>query len=298
MKYWIFQSNQVLGPYGPDDLCGLGTFSAESLVCPEGRRGTSMGDWQRAGMVPDLSAALVKASANVAVKTPVLSLAGLPAEPTLKDLAVLGSLQEKTAMLEDAVLHLQESLRVKDAELAALHQELADKDKEAYELKRSVEERASESSIIRAQSETLKIDADENRKRSSELAAEAELRRQEAEALKAESERLKAESEELKRRIADMEERVGEVRRIGEALDKAVEAEKKVEHDVDAHGASLSDMALQIEALKLQLQDRLSAPPPTLSSVSHEAAASPAPAPAGRSSPWTGFRRMIRSGAG
>src|ERR1035437_9620787 len=108
MKYWIFQNNQVLGPYAPDDLSRHAAFGAESLVCPEGRRGTSMGDWQRAGMVPDLSVALVKAAQAQNAQGAVATLAGLPPEPTLKDLAVLGGLQEKMSMLEDVVLQLQE----------------------------------------------------------------------------------------------------------------------------------------------------------------------------------------------
>ena len=71
MKYWIFQSNQVLGPYSPEDLSRLPSFSADSLVCSEGRKGTSMGDWQRAGMMPDLSVVLAKAAQAQGVRTPV-----------------------------------------------------------------------------------------------------------------------------------------------------------------------------------------------------------------------------------
>ena len=72
MKYWIFQNNQVLGPYEPDELGKMAVFSPESLVCPEGRRGTSMGDWQRAGMIPDLSAALIRTGADDGGKNAVL----------------------------------------------------------------------------------------------------------------------------------------------------------------------------------------------------------------------------------
>src|ERR1035437_2096240 len=108
MKYWIFQNNQVLGPYAPDDLSRHAAFGAESLACPEVRRGTSMGDWQRAGMVPDLSVVLVRASQSGGAQNSVATLSGLPPEPTLKDLAILGSLQEMMTMLEDVVLQLQE----------------------------------------------------------------------------------------------------------------------------------------------------------------------------------------------
>lgn len=150
MKYWIFQNNQVLGPYAPDEMERISVFSPESLVCPEGRRGTSMGDWQRAGMVPDLSVALVRASSHGG-KTSVLSIAGLPPEPTLKDLAQLGSIQEKVAVLEEVVLQLQEGLRAKDAELSSVHQELAGKSREASEIRSEAVARLRESEELKRQ---------------------------------------------------------------------------------------------------------------------------------------------------
>lgn len=234
MKYWIFQNNQVLGPYEPNDMSSHPAFTAESLVCPEGRRGTSMGDWQRAGMVPDLSVALVKAAQAHSVRSPVATLAGLPPEPTLKDLAVLGSLQEKMAMLEDVVLQLQEGLRTKDSELAALHEELAGKDRESAAMKR--------------ESSEIKREADE-------LKHETEAQRREAEA-------LKAESEQFKRKVSELEERVGAVNRLSDTIDKAVAAEKHVEHDVEAQGATLAELAKEMEALRAQLHERLTAAVP------------------------------------
>lgn len=150
MKYWIFQNNQVLGPYAPDEMGKISVFSPESLVCPEGRRGTSMGDWQRAGMVPDLSVALVRASGNGG-KTAVFSIAGLPPEPTLKDLAQLGSIQEKVAVLEEVVLQLQEGLRTKDAELSSVHQELEGKSREASEIRSEAAARLRESEELKRQ---------------------------------------------------------------------------------------------------------------------------------------------------
>jgi len=151
MKYWIFQNNQVLGPYEPDEMGKISVFSPESLVCPEGRRGTSMGDWQRAGMVPDLSVALVRASSSGEGRTSVLSIAGLPPEPTLKDLAQLGSIQEKVAMLEEVVLQLQEGLRAKDAELSSVHQALAGKSLEASEIKNEAVSRQREADELKRQ---------------------------------------------------------------------------------------------------------------------------------------------------
>ena len=264
MKYWMFQSNQVLGPYAPDDLAGLASFGSDSLVCPEGRRGTSMGDWQRAGMIADLSAAIMKAAQSRTEPVQVLTLAGLPAEPTLKDLAVLGSLQEKTAMLESAVLQLQESLRVKDAELTALHQELGEKDKEAFDLKTSLDQR-------RAETAALKEQGEQARRRAEQAAAQAE-------ALRADLDKRRADAEQLQSRLCDAEAKLGELRRLGETVEQAVEAEKRVEHDVEAHGASLEALTREMESLRSQIAaGAVSAPRPLPSALPLEPISAPTP---------------------
>ena len=136
-KYWVFQNNQVNGPHDPDDLAELPGFCGETLVCSEGRKGTSMGDWQRASMLPELSVALLKASQLVGSMKGAATgsiYGSLPPEPTLKDLAALGSLQEKVSLLDNVVGQLQESLRLKETELLSLHRELEDKNKQAGEL--------------------------------------------------------------------------------------------------------------------------------------------------------------------
>ena len=228
MKYWIFQSNQVLGPYEPDDLSKHSAFGAESLVCPEGRRGTSMGDWQRAGMVPDLSVALVRSAQSREPRGSVATLAGLPPEPTLKDLAVLGSLQEKMGMLEDVVLQLQEGLRLKDAELASLHEELAGKDRQSSVMKTAMDREAAD----------LKLETEERKR---------------------EAEDLQTQTNEFKKKMAELEERVGVVNRLSETIERAVEAEKHVEHDVETQGVTIAELTKDIESLRVQLSERLAA---------------------------------------
>jgi hypothetical protein len=257
MKYWIFQSNQVLGPYEIDDLSRHSTFGAESLVCPEGRRGTSMGDWQRAGMVPDLSVALVRASQSNGAHGSVATLAGLPPEPTLKDLAVLGSLQEKMGMMEDVVRQLQEGLRLKDAELAALHQELAGKERQASVMKSAMEHEASD------------------------LKAETEERKREAEA-------LRTQTDEFKRKMTEFEDRVGAVNRLNETIDKAVEAEKNVQHDVEAQGATIAELMKEIEGLRAQMTERLSGA--SFAMPAPSPAFSPEPTPVSRPAPYAAPR--------
>lgn len=118
MKYWVFQNNQVNGPYGPEELSQISFYSPESLVCPEGRRGTSMDDWQRAGLVPELASSLLK-STQLAVsgRGSGSSSGGLPPEPTLRDLASLGHVQEKCVALESALKDLEERLKQRDSDI-------------------------------------------------------------------------------------------------------------------------------------------------------------------------------------
>lgn len=224
-KYWVFQNNQVNGPHDPDDLSQLSGFSAESLVCPEGRKGTNMGDWQRASMVPELSVSLLKASQlAVAMKgaaTGGSMFGGLPPEPTLKDLAALGSLQEKVSLLDSTVGQLQENLRLKEQELLSVHRELEEKSRHAQELAvklGGVEERLSAVGTLRegldkAMSAEQELEQTIHRQASTidELTRQLEALRQDKVQLesasaekagKADLEALRSELEELKSRPA------------------------------------------------------------------------------------------------
>ena len=138
MKYWMFQHNQVVGPYDREELSEQGGFSAESLVCPEGRKGTQMGDWQRAGVVAELAEVLLRkarvpAGSYSSFIEPGASL--IPPEPTLRDLAVLGTLQEKVSLLENSLTQLQDELRQREEEITGLKVHLDEKTQESAQLK-------------------------------------------------------------------------------------------------------------------------------------------------------------------
>jgi len=122
MKYWIFQSNQVIGPYASEDLAQLPGYSPETLVCPEGRKGTKMGDWQRAGMVPELLSSL----------RPLATATQAP--EGLKELEALESLQEKVHALEASLAQMQEALGLKESDISGLRRELEEKTLLAREL--------------------------------------------------------------------------------------------------------------------------------------------------------------------
>ena len=138
MKYWLFQNNQVAGPFDRVELSNTPGFSAESLVCPEGRKGTQMGDWQRAGVMAELAETLLKMA-----RVPAGAAAGggssfLPPEPTLRDLAVLGTLQEKVSLLENSLSSLHEELRAREEEISGLKVELSQKGAETAEMQSKV----------------------------------------------------------------------------------------------------------------------------------------------------------------
>ncbi|MBI3299485.1 MAG: hypothetical protein HYZ75_15075 [Elusimicrobia bacterium] len=133
MKYWLFQNNQVVGPYDRDELAATPGFASESLVCPEGRKGTQMGDWQRAGVLVELAETLLK-MARVPAGVGVGGASFLPPEPTLRDLAVLGTIQEKVSLLENSLSSLHEELRAREEEISGLKVELSQKGSEAASL--------------------------------------------------------------------------------------------------------------------------------------------------------------------
>lgn len=235
MKYWIFQNNQVGGPFDPDALTQLPAFSPEALVCPEGRKGTSMGDWQRAGMLPELSVALLKASqlahagAGMGRESSAGGLAGLPPEPTLRDLAALGSLQEKIALLEGSLLELQDGLRRKDTELLNVHRELEEKKKSEAELASKLaglEERLSVVSKIRSNLDEA-------------IAAEK--------GVEGIVERQRQSMEELSRGLESIKEERAQLRR---NLDEAVAAEKVMEGIVERQRQAIDELTRALETLK------------------------------------------------
>ncbi|MBI5244125.1 MAG: hypothetical protein HY922_10700 [Elusimicrobia bacterium] len=240
MRYWLFQNNQVVGPHDRDELTIVPGFSAESLVCPEGRKGTQMGDWQRAGVVSELAEALLKMS-----KVPAGVLGGaspglLPPEPTLRDLALLGSLQEKVTLLESVITQLQEDVRTRDQELANL--------KIDYELKTK-------------ESEALKAQVEEVEKRLAQI-----------DFLKEELAKTQLEEREMANSQLSQAQTISDIKSRFETAQS--EMRKQIE-DLRIHGAQLQD----VEAKPLQAALGPSTPPPAMAPPSEAPAPFGAEAP-------------------
>ncbi|MFH2204422.1 MAG: hypothetical protein ABIJ96_14990 [Elusimicrobiota bacterium] len=192
MKYWLFHDNQVEGPYDREAMLEIDSFSPESLVCPEGRRGTSMGDWQRAGVISELAETLLKKARIPAGAVPGGEMGGslLPPEPTLRDLAVLGTLQEKVNLLENALNQFQEDLRTRDDEVSALKADLDLKKQDAESLEGKVGEL--ESQLKDAQS--LKEDLNQARTDTSEQAKTIDDLRSQIESFRGEIDQVRSEA--------------------------------------------------------------------------------------------------------
>lgn len=202
MKYWLFQNNQVNGPYAAEELRELSSFSAESLVCPEGRKGTSMGDWQRAGIISELAACLLKTPQPALSGNFAAGAGALPPDPTLKDLAALGGLKDKVAALENSVSELWEQSRLKDSEIASLNAELAEKKRLVSDLQNQlagVEEKVGGVAVLRGELDKA-VAAEKN----VETAVEAQGRS--LSGLNGEVSRLKADFQEIDRLKADIKE--------------------------------------------------------------------------------------------
>lgn len=117
-RYWIFQNNQVIGPFSVEELLSRPDFSGDALVCPEGRQGTDAGDWQRASLMPPIQQALSKPKSPSPVSQSQPALSPEPGDALLiKELSLLGAVHEKLGALGQSVSQLQESFKEARREL-------------------------------------------------------------------------------------------------------------------------------------------------------------------------------------
>ncbi|MEK7390301.1 MAG: GYF domain-containing protein [Elusimicrobiota bacterium] len=287
MKYWIFQNNQVLGPYEPEELRKTASLTPESLVCSEGRRGTSMGDWQRAGMVADLSfvmgqakvedsAAAVaavttveavgsetsksqQAPAAIATVEPVKREAVQPEQKAALPLAAPAP-QAEPSSKDLAILNgVQDKIASLESMLLRMQEGLRSKDNELADLRHELNGREKSAAL-----EAVILQMQEGmRSKDSELAAlRQELNGKARETGNILNEALdrQRETDAIKRQMSTLEERLSSLKLLSETLDKAVEEERRVEQDVEKQGQTISALTREIESLSLQLRERAVAP--------------------------------------
>lgn len=140
-RYWIFQNNQVVGPFAIEELLSRPDFSGDTLVCPEGRQGTDSGDWQRASSMPLIDQALSKP------KLPYPQVASTPVSPTpepsgdallVKELGLLGAVHEKLGALGQSVSQMQESVKEIRGELSGLRTKFESDNRQGEDLTRRI----------------------------------------------------------------------------------------------------------------------------------------------------------------
>ena len=129
-KYWLFLDNQVTGPYEPEELRKLPGFSPEALICPEGRKGTDMGDWQRASLMPELRGSPRLAPQAVATEEEFEGAPSLAPQEELSPLSLPDpNAEEKISSLEMAFGGLHEQVRKDEDDMLNLHRILDDERK-------------------------------------------------------------------------------------------------------------------------------------------------------------------------
>jgi hypothetical protein len=192
MRYWILEDDRVKGPFAPEELRALPHFDESSLVYPE----TEEGGWAQASSVPRLSLLFKPQPSGL-----------LPPEPTLRDLALLGGLLEKTERLEERLGEVQAGLSRRDGELDGLKASLEASAREGEELKRLVEGLAARLEALAGIQEAVSG----IQRAESEKAAAIEQLRGAVEALAAKL-GSKDEMDELRSKLALLQEEMGLMR--------------------------------------------------------------------------------------
>ncbi len=229
-KYWLFLDNQVTGPYNPEELRNLPGFGPEALICPEGRKGTDMGDWQRAGLVQELRGASRMTAQMVATQEDVESaLPGALEEPSPFSLPDTNS-EEKISSLELAFGGLHEQVRKDEDDMLNLHRILDDERKSLDHWIRDISGKMS------------RIEE--------KVGGSLESSRKEIEDFKREAEEGRRA---LLAKIQDMEQMLSMLPEVKARVESADAAQKETEALAKSEADSIEEMKRSIEALQSEI---------------------------------------------
>lgn len=171
-RYWVFQNNQVVGPYGIEELVSRSGFSGETLVCPEGRQGTDAGDWQRASLVSQVMDALSRPKSPSVPFPQTQALQNqAPANESLviKELTLLGAVHEKIGALAQSVAQMQESSKRDQEELSAFRSSFEEKDRQWSQWSSKLQALEGASSAINSLKESVEKNSSESQARATAL---------------------------------------------------------------------------------------------------------------------------------
>lgn len=106
MKYWLFENENISGPFSPEQLRDMPSFGPGTLAHPDERFDPAAERWTAAGDIPQL--ALVLAAKERAIHEGRF----IAPEPTVRDLPVLGAILEQSEKFEETLLSLRAQLGV------------------------------------------------------------------------------------------------------------------------------------------------------------------------------------------
>ncbi|MFH2203670.1 MAG: hypothetical protein ABIJ96_11180 [Elusimicrobiota bacterium] len=209
MKYWLYHSRNIVGPYEWKDLLSLPGFSDAALVCPEDRYGKQKEDWRPAREIEGLVEALVE---HARIR------------------AAVSGVRERVDSLEKtrAVMAAQLGRRIKD--IAALREELAEKGGHIGGLREKVEGLSSQlrstEALRREIQESLATGA-EHTKQLDALNGQVGAFRGDVSSVLAAHKEFSAELQELKEGLSALRER--SVETDGQQRNRAAEMSRKID---------------------------------------------------------------------
>ncbi|MFC1679364.1 hypothetical protein ACFL2T_04060, partial [Elusimicrobiota bacterium] len=120
-KYWLAEEDSITGPHDRESLVRLPGFGPEALICPADTDGSPKGGWREASAVTALSEPPPRPR-----KSPFL-----PPSPTVRELGVIGSLQEKSDLIGGALDEIRRDIKAREVEISTLKDDLVMKDRAA-----------------------------------------------------------------------------------------------------------------------------------------------------------------------
>lgn len=243
MRYWLYQRNEILGPYELSELAGLPSYSGKSLVCLEGSKGNSLEDWQTAESVRELSLTLSPVSSLPGAGTlaPARRYPNSSAATDIKEVITLAGLQGKIASLEGVVSLLLEQDREKDGKISSLREEMEERTGAEAHLKGVIAHGNFLARISELETALSALREQARHKDAEILSLDGELEQEARAGLD-----LKGKYEKLSERLAGHS---GLCDRLGEA----VASEKRLMADAADQRRKISEMAEEITGLRHEM---------------------------------------------
>lgn len=208
MRYWVYLSEKVSGPYEPKELKGLPVFHSSVLVCPEGLGGEGPSDWRSAGEIEELSAP------ETGKKPDLLKLY----EESLESLQQMSRDLEQARRIK-AEPGMAEKIKKLQDELYESHKILEGMKINNMELERKL---SAEESRFEAQNLERRREREDFEKEKKELQEKAQAQTQEMEIVRRREAELKAMISKLEKELKSQEAALASAKEAVESLHKNI----------------------------------------------------------------------------